>query len=95
MKLRGKNFAGLGCLNKARQALGTSLTNAVIGGIVGQTEQKFADLITILEAYIGYFVNKDGKHLKGNILFFNLIGDDVHGIAIACGLVWGDLAENL
>ena len=48
----------------------------------------------MLEADVGYFVNEDGKHLKGNVLFFNLVSNDVHGITIGCGLVRADFAEN-
>ena len=72
--------ACLSSLHESWEASSTGCANAIISLVACLSHQQLADLLNVIVAHLGYFIDEDSKHLQSDIFLLDLISDDLHGL---------------
>ena len=73
------NSARLSSLHESWEASSTCCANAVISLVASLSHQQLADLLNVIVAHLGHFIDEDSEHLQSDIFLLDLISHNLHG----------------
>ncbi len=89
------NSACLSSLHESWEASSTGCANAIVSLVVSLSHQQLADLLNVIVAHFGDFIDEDSKHLQSNIFLLDLVSHDLHSFPTIGTCRGGHLLEDV